>query len=169
MNINFSTKDPFAADAQKCYLDPSQPVLLACAKSWATSPLWTLTFKVELHSLVGTEWNLVWVMPSLSQCVWFLFHWWQAAIGSKALDMAREIQDETLQIYGLDVLTLAVLAILTTAPVGALGIGLAGPRLLVRQVDGQSLYKHIHFLCIENDSWYGICRVLYLLMNNILM
>ncbi|XP_075891353.1 sodium/hydrogen exchanger 9B2 [Nelusetta ayraudi] len=59
----------------------------------------------------------------------------QAAIGSKALDMAREIQDETLQIYGLDVLTLAVLAILTTAPVGALGIGLAGPRLLVRQVD----------------------------------
>lgn len=65
-------------------------------------------------------------------------HWWQAAIGSKALDMAREIQDETLQIYGLDVLTLAVLAILTTAPVGALGIGLAGPRLLVRQVDGQS-------------------------------
>lgn len=53
--------------------------------------------------------------------------------------MAREIQDETLQIYGLDVLTLAVLAILTTAPVGALGIGLAGPRLLVRQVDGQFL------------------------------
>lgn len=67
------------------------------------------------------------------------FHCWQAAIGSKALDMAREIQDETLQIYGLDVLTLAVLAILTTAPVGALGIGLAGPRLLVRQADGQSL------------------------------
>lgn len=89
---------------------------------------------------------------NISQCVWFLFHWWQAAIGSKALDMAREIQDETLQVYGLDVLTLAVLAILTTAPVGALGIGLAGPRLLVRQVDGQSLYRHIHYLCIENDS-----------------
>lgn len=75
------------------------------------------------------------------------FLWWQAAIGSKALDMARELHDETLQVYGLDVLTLAVLAILTTAPVGALGIGLAGPRLLVRQVDGQSSNKHIHSRC----------------------
>ncbi|XP_038128243.1 sodium/hydrogen exchanger 9B2 isoform X1 [Cyprinodon tularosa] len=58
----------------------------------------------------------------------------QAAIGSKALDMAREVGDETLIKFGLDVLTLAVLAILTTAPVGALGIGLAGPRLLARYV-----------------------------------
>ncbi|XP_051271812.1 sodium/hydrogen exchanger 9B2 isoform X1 [Dicentrarchus labrax] len=58
----------------------------------------------------------------------------QAAIGSKALDMAREEGDETLIKFGLDVLTLAVLAILTTAPIGALGIGLAGPRLLTRQV-----------------------------------
>uniref|UniRef100_A0A669DUL7 Cation/H+ exchanger transmembrane domain-containing protein n=1 Tax=Oreochromis niloticus TaxID=8128 RepID=A0A669DUL7_ORENI len=61
----------------------------------------------------------------------------QAAIGSKALDMAREEGDEALIKFGLDVLTLAVLAILTTAPVGALGIGLAGPRLLARQVKGQ--------------------------------
>ncbi|KAF3837589.1 hypothetical protein F7725_005053 [Dissostichus mawsoni] len=51
----------------------------------------------------------------------------QAAIGSKALDMAREEGDETLIKFGLDVLTLAVLAILVTAPIGALGIGLAGP------------------------------------------
>uniref|UniRef100_A0A3Q4B919 Cation/H+ exchanger transmembrane domain-containing protein n=1 Tax=Mola mola TaxID=94237 RepID=A0A3Q4B919_MOLML len=58
----------------------------------------------------------------------------QAAIGSKALDMAREEGDETLIKFGLNVLTLAVLAILTTAPIGALGIGLAGPRLLARQV-----------------------------------
>uniref|UniRef100_A0A668AB63 Cation/H+ exchanger transmembrane domain-containing protein n=1 Tax=Myripristis murdjan TaxID=586833 RepID=A0A668AB63_9TELE len=57
----------------------------------------------------------------------------QAAIGSKALDMAREEGDEQLIKFGLDVLTLAVLAILTTAPIGALGIGLAGPRLLKRQ------------------------------------
>uniref|UniRef100_A0A3P9DJT6 Sodium/hydrogen exchanger 9B2 n=1 Tax=Maylandia zebra TaxID=106582 RepID=A0A3P9DJT6_9CICH len=57
----------------------------------------------------------------------------QAAIGSKALDM-----------FGLDVLTLAVLAILTTAPVGALGIGLAGPRLLARQVKGQQAYTSAH-------------------------
>ncbi|KAK9525159.1 hypothetical protein VZT92_017486 [Zoarces viviparus] len=58
----------------------------------------------------------------------------QAAIGSKALDLAREDGDKTLIKFGLDVLTLAVLAILTTAPIGALGIGLAGPRLLARQV-----------------------------------
>ncbi|XP_038588387.1 sodium/hydrogen exchanger 9B2-like [Micropterus salmoides] len=58
----------------------------------------------------------------------------QAAIGSKALDMAREEGDQTLIKFGLDVLTLAVLAILVTAPIGALGIGLAGPRLLARQV-----------------------------------
>lgn len=61
----------------------------------------------------------------------------QAAIGSKALDMARDEGDETLIKFGLDVLTLAVLAILITAPIGALGIGLAGPRLLAQQVKGQ--------------------------------
>lgn len=57
----------------------------------------------------------------------------QAAIGSKALDMAREKGDPVLEKYGLDVLTLAVLAILITAPIGALGIGLSGPRLLQQQ------------------------------------
>ncbi|XP_072232574.1 sodium/hydrogen exchanger 9B2 [Leuresthes tenuis] len=61
----------------------------------------------------------------------------QAAIGSKALDMAREEGDETLMKFGLDVLTLAVLAILTTAPIGALGIGLAGPRLLARHITAE--------------------------------
>ncbi|CAL8241330.1 unnamed protein product [Merluccius merluccius] len=62
----------------------------------------------------------------------------QAAIGSKALDMAREGGDEQLIGYGLDVLTLAVLAILTTAPIGALGIGLAGPRMLHRTLPDES-------------------------------
>lgn len=54
----------------------------------------------------------------------------QAAIGSTALDMARTKDDKRLQKYGMDVLTVAVLAILFTAPIGALIIGLAGPRLL---------------------------------------
>lgn len=58
--------------------------------------------------------------------------------------MAREEGDEALIKFGLDVLTLAVLAILTTAPVGALGIGLAGPRLLARQVKGQQAYTSTH-------------------------
>lgn len=56
----------------------------------------------------------------------------QAAIGSTALDMARTKEDKQLQKYGLDVLTVAVLAILLTAPVGALIIGLSGPHLLQR-------------------------------------
>lgn len=54
----------------------------------------------------------------------------QAAIGSSALDMARLRNDTELQKYGMKVLTVAVLAILLTAPVGALLIGLAGPHLL---------------------------------------
>lgn len=54
----------------------------------------------------------------------------QAAIGSVALDTARSQQDETLEKYGMNVLTVAFLAILITAPIGALIIGLTGPKLL---------------------------------------
>lgn len=54
----------------------------------------------------------------------------QAAIGSTALDMARTKKDKELEKYGMDVLTVAVLSILLTAPIGALVIGLTGPRLL---------------------------------------
>lgn len=62
-------------------------------------------------------------------------HWFhscphQAAIGSKALDMARVNGDSHLIQNGMDVLTVAVLSILLTAPIGALIIGLCGPRLL---------------------------------------
>lgn len=46
--------------------------------------------------------------------------------------MARAKDDKELQKYGMDVLTVAVLSILLTAPVGALIIGLSGPRLLQR-------------------------------------
>lgn len=76
----------------------------------------------------------------------------QAAIGSKALDMAREDGDEVLEKFGLDVLTLAVLAILTTAPIGALGIGLAGPRLLARQVKGDDVDDEASAPCRNSSS-----------------
>ncbi|XP_054897115.1 sodium/hydrogen exchanger 9B2 [Poeciliopsis prolifica] len=56
----------------------------------------------------------------------------QAAIGSTALDMARAKANVEQIKYGMDVLTVAVLAILLTAPVGALIIGILGPRLLQR-------------------------------------
>lgn len=54
----------------------------------------------------------------------------QAAIGSVALDTARSHGERQLEDYGMDVLTVAFLAILITAPIGSLLIGLLGPRLL---------------------------------------
>lgn len=54
----------------------------------------------------------------------------QAAIGSVALDTAREHHNTELQEHGLNILTVAFLAILITAPTGAILIGLTGPRLL---------------------------------------
>ncbi|KAM6949221.1 sodium/hydrogen exchanger 9B2-like [Aplochiton taeniatus] len=56
----------------------------------------------------------------------------QAALGYKALDLVRGNGDPVLIGYGLQVLTLAVLVILITSPIGLLGIGLTGPRLLHR-------------------------------------
>eukprot|EP00061_Rhincodon_typus_P015586 g43346.t1 len=53
-----------------------------------------------------------------------------AAIGSVALDMARIRNDKTATDYGLSVLTVAFLGILITAPIGAVIIGLLGPKLL---------------------------------------
>lgn len=47
-----------------------------------------------------------------------------------ALDTARSHGDEQLERYGMDVLTVAFLAILITAPIGSLLIGLLGPRFL---------------------------------------
>uniref|UniRef100_A0A4W3JED1 Solute carrier family 9 member B2 n=1 Tax=Callorhinchus milii TaxID=7868 RepID=A0A4W3JED1_CALMI len=54
----------------------------------------------------------------------------QAAIGSTALDTARVRNDMISEEFGMTVLTVAFLSILLTAPVGAVIISLAGPRLL---------------------------------------
>lgn len=70
----------------------------------------------------------------------------QAAIGSTALDMARVKQDEELQRFGMDVLSVAVLSILITAPIGALLIGLCGPRLLRRPQNPEWGETHSHTL-----------------------
>lgn len=56
----------------------------------------------------------------------------QAAIGSIALERARDGGTDEDETRGLMVLTLAVLAILVTAPVGAAIISVSGPRLLMR-------------------------------------
>ncbi|KAM3937161.1 sodium/hydrogen exchanger 9B2-like [Leptodactylus fuscus] len=54
----------------------------------------------------------------------------QAAIGSVALDMARHTGNKQFEDYGMDVLTVAFLGILLTAPIGALIIGMTGPKML---------------------------------------
>ncbi|CAN2388934.1 Mitochondrial sodium hydrogen exchanger, partial [Pristimantis euphronides] len=54
----------------------------------------------------------------------------QAAIGSVALDMARRTGNVQFEDYGMDVLTIAFLSILITAPIGALIIGMMGPKML---------------------------------------
>uniref|UniRef100_A0A8C5PYD2 Solute carrier family 9 member B2 n=1 Tax=Leptobrachium leishanense TaxID=445787 RepID=A0A8C5PYD2_9ANUR len=54
----------------------------------------------------------------------------QAAIGSVALDTARSKGSVHFEEYGMDVLTAAFLSILITAPIGAVIIGLSGPKML---------------------------------------
>jgi len=55
----------------------------------------------------------------------------QALIGSLALDTAIRNQAGAEKVeWGLQILTIAVLCILLTAPIGAAAISLSGPRLL---------------------------------------
>ncbi|KAH9519776.1 Sodium/hydrogen exchanger 9B2 [Bulinus truncatus] len=54
----------------------------------------------------------------------------QAAIGTVAYDLARKNSDVTAEGLGKQVLNLAVLSILVTAPLGSILISLLGPKLL---------------------------------------
>jgi NhaP-type Na+/H+ or K+/H+ antiporter len=59
----------------------------------------------------------------------------QAAIGPIALDIARQKADNSQEIHlATLVLTIAVLSVIITAPIGAIAIAVAGPRLLNRNV-----------------------------------
>lgn len=59
----------------------------------------------------------------------------QAAIGSIPLDIARRnnLQGEAEESYGIKIVTIAVLVILITAPIGAIGMSLTGPRWLQKR------------------------------------
>lgn len=64
---------------------------------------------------------------------WFPKATVQAAIGPVALDLAEKMEaDDTVKGYASQVLTIAVISIIITAPLGAIGIYLSGPRLLGR-------------------------------------
>lgn len=56
----------------------------------------------------------------------------QAVLGPVALDMARSTDDHTTIHYASQVLTIAVLSIILTAPIGAIAIQHLGPVLLTR-------------------------------------
>lgn len=60
----------------------------------------------------------------------------QAVMGPLPLDQAEQYGDEEDEEYGLKVLTLAVMAILITAPIGAIGIQLSAPCLLEKDTTG---------------------------------
>lgn len=60
----------------------------------------------------------------------------QAAIGSVALETARgKPSYQHLEVYGVQILTIAVLSIMLTAPLGAVLIALLGPHLLQKTKD----------------------------------
>ena len=56
------------------------------------------------------------------------------SVGSGQLDENSDLY-KTRQALGLKVLTIAVLVILITAPIGSIAITLAGPRLLKKKAD----------------------------------
>lgn len=77
----------------------------------------------------------------------------QAAIGPLALDNARTFkagkEDEEL---GLKVLTIAVLVILITAPIGATAVNLLGPKLLDDSANGSGASSTATALSEKKDN-----------------
>ncbi|KAK0055993.1 mitochondrial sodium/hydrogen exchanger 9B2 [Biomphalaria pfeifferi] len=74
--------------------------------------------------------NLTYKERSFVAAAWLPKATVQAAIGTVAYDLARKNNDITSEILGKQVLNLAVLSILITAPLGSLLISLLGPLLL---------------------------------------
>ncbi|XP_071953429.1 sodium/hydrogen exchanger 9B2-like [Antedon mediterranea] len=75
----------------------------------------------------------------------------QAAIGSVALDTARERgAEEHLEDLGRQILTIAVLVILLTAPIGAILIMLTGPKLLQSNaLPENTLHEYVEVMADE--------------------
>ncbi|XP_012785008.2 sodium/hydrogen exchanger 9B1 isoform X1 [Ochotona princeps] len=66
----------------------------------------------------------------------------QAVLGPLALEAAR-LTAPHLEAYSKDVMTVAFLAILITAPNGALFIGILGPKILARHYDPNKIKLHL--------------------------
>ncbi|XP_048189502.1 sodium/hydrogen exchanger 9B1 [Perognathus longimembris pacificus] len=64
----------------------------------------------------------------------------QAVLGPLAMETARLTSAPELEVYAKNVMTMAFLAILITAPNGALFIGILGPKVLTRHDDSSNLH-----------------------------
>nr|CAD7595160.1 unnamed protein product [Timema genevievae] len=73
---------------------------------------------------------------------WFPKATVQAALGPVALDIARkQSMSDEIQTLASQVLTISVLSILVTAPLGAMAISLTGPRLLNKGASPSALIE----------------------------
>ncbi|XP_041485544.1 sodium/hydrogen exchanger 9B2-like isoform X2 [Lytechinus variegatus] len=113
------------AEVSISYLDPATVGL-----GFATLII-GLCVRMIVSALAVTRAGLTWKEKLFISLAWLPKATVQAAIGSVALDTARDRgNEEELEIYGIQLLTVAVLSILFTAPLGAVLISLTGPRLL---------------------------------------
>nr|XP_054773082.1 sodium/hydrogen exchanger 9B2-like [Lytechinus pictus] len=113
------------AEVSISYLDPATVGL-----GFATLII-GLCVRMIVSALAVTGAGLTWKEKLFVSLAWLPKATVQAAIGSVALDTARDRgNEEELEIYGIQLLTVAVLSILFTAPLGAILISLTGPRLL---------------------------------------
>ncbi|XP_069677276.1 sodium/hydrogen exchanger 9B2-like isoform X2 [Periplaneta americana] len=96
------------------------------------SVLGSLAIRILVSVVVVSGENLNWKEKIFISFAWFPKATVQAAIGPVALDTARRFSSLEGEHYGHNVLMIAVLSILLTAPIGAILITMLGPRLLHR-------------------------------------
>ncbi|XP_060581305.1 sodium/hydrogen exchanger 9B2-like [Ruditapes philippinarum] len=92
---------------------------------------------VSFFSVFGTDLNIR--ERLFIPIAWFPKATVQAAIGAVALDTARKMNNVEGEDYGKQILTLAVLSIIITAPIGAAAIAIAGPMLLEQSTREEEL------------------------------
>lgn len=89
--------------------------------------------------LIGA--NLNWKEILFVNLAWLPKATVQAALGPVALDLAKSNKRPDVEPWAKNVLTIAVISILITAPIGAVGISLGGPRLLSNEPVPNKKYK----------------------------
>ncbi|CAG2170377.1 unnamed protein product [Oppiella nova] len=77
----------------------------------------------------------------------------QAAIGPIALDLARDRNDPQLQELAKFVLTIAVISIIITAPLGAIAMSLTANKCLKTEVRSQ--YEDLEDNCVIRQTMEG--------------